>query len=88
MSHHVQKPYIDALMESYIVQLDVSEAFDRVSLIGFLFKLKSIRVGGRVLHISREFLSNPRQRVVVDGITSEWVQIVFDVPKGSVLTLF
>ena len=36
ISHHPQK-YIDAGMESYIVQLDFCAAFDRVS--GFLFKL-------------------------------------------------
>ena len=53
--------------ESYIVQLDFSAAFDRVSHGGFLFKLKSIDVGGSVLSICIEFLSDRRQRVVVDG---------------------
>ena len=38
-------------MESYIVQLDFSAAFDRVSPSGLLFKLKSIGVGGSVLFI-------------------------------------
>ena len=57
-------------MESYIVQLDFSAAFDRVSNSCQLFKLKSIDVGGSVLSIRREFLSNRRQRVVVDRATS------------------
>ena len=52
---------------------------------GLLFKLKSIGVGGSVMSICREFLSNRRQRVVVDDATSEWVQIVSGVPQGSVL---
>ena len=69
ISHHLQKS-LDAGMESYIVQLDFSAAFDRVSRSGLLFKLKSIGVGGSVLSIWREFLSNRRQRVVVDGATS------------------
>ena len=56
-------------MESYIVQLDFSAAFDRVSNSGLLFKLKAIGVGGSVLSICKEFLFNRRQRVVVDGPT-------------------
>ena len=48
-------------MESYIVQLDFSPAFDRVSHSGLLFKLKSIGVGGSVLSICTEFLSDRRQ---------------------------
>ena len=69
-------------MESYIVQLDFSAAFDRVSHKGLLYKLKSIGVGDRVLSTCREFLSNRRQRVVVDGATSEWIPIVSGVPQG------
>ena len=44
---------LDAGMESYIVQLDFSAAFDRVSDGDLLFKLKSIGVGGSVLSICR-----------------------------------
>ena len=47
ISHHLQKS-LDAVMESYIVQLDFSAAVDRVSHSGHLFKLKSTGVGGRV----------------------------------------
>ena len=57
-------------MESYIVQLDFSAAFDRVTNSGLLFKLKSIGVGGSVLSICTRFLSDRRQRVVVDGAAS------------------
>ena len=45
-------------MESYIVQLYVSAAFDRVNHSGLSSKLKSIGLGGCVLSICREFLSN------------------------------
>ena len=43
ISHHLQKS-LDKGIESYIVQLDFSAAFDRVNHSGFLFKLKSIGV--------------------------------------------
>ena len=58
-------------MESYIVQLDFSEALDRVTHSGLLFKLKFIFEGGSVLSICTEFLSDHRQMVDVDGAASE-----------------
>ena len=38
-----------------------------------------------MLSICREFLSNRRQRVVVDGATSEWIIIVSGVPQRRLL---
>ena len=72
-------------MESYIVQLDFSAAFDRVSHSCLLFRLKSIGVGGCVLSICREFPFERTQRVMVDGAASEWIQIFSGMPHGSVL---
>ena len=87
ISHHLQKSS-DTGMETYIVQLDFSDAFDRVSHSGLLFKLKSVGVGDSVRSICREFLSNRRQRVVVDGASSEWIPIVSGVPQGSMFDPF
>ena len=91
---HLQKS-LDTGMEFYIVQLNISTAFDRVSHGGLLFKLKCIGVSGSVLSICREFCSletiyaspeaNSWQRAVVDGATNEWIPIVSGMPQGSVL---
>ena len=81
---HVQKS-LDVGMEPYIVLLGFTAAFDRVSYSGLLIKLKSIGVDGRVLSICTEFLSDRRQRVVVDGDASEWIPIISGVLQGSVL---
>ena len=86
ISHHLQKA-LDVRMESYIFQLDFSAAFDRVSHSGLLFQFKSIGVNDSVLCICREFLSYRRQRVVVDGATSEWISIISGMPQGNVLGL-
>ena len=84
ISHHLLKS-LDAGMESYIVQLDFSAAVDRVSHSGLLFKSKSIGVGGSVLFICKEFLSDRRQRVVVDSAASEWIPIISGMPQRSLL---
>ena len=84
ISHQLHKS-LDTEMESYIVQLDFSAAFDRISHSGLLFKLKSIGMGGSAMSICSEFLTNRRQRVVVVGATSEWIPIVSGVPQRSVL---
>ena len=85
ISHHLQK-YLDLGIEFYIVQLDFSAAFDKVESQCLLFKLKSIGVDCGVLSICREFHSNRRQRLVVDGATSEWIPIVSGVPQGCVVS--
>ena len=52
---------------------------------GLLLKLKFIGEGDSVLSICKEFLFDRRQRVVVDGDTSEWIAIVPGMPRGSAL---
>ena len=74
-------------MGSYIVQLDFSAVFDRVSHSGLSFKLKSVGVGGSVLTICTEFLTDRRQRVVVDIASSEWIPIISGELQGNVFGL-
>ena len=47
---------------------------------GLLLKLKSFGVGGSMLSIYREFLSDRRLGIVVDDTRSEWIPIVSGVP--------
>ena len=73
--------------EARIVQIDFSAAFDRVNHQGILFKLCSVGVGGTVLSVLTQFLSNRSQYVVVDGCRSKLLNMVSWVPQGSVLDL-
>ena len=65
------------------MQIDFSTAFDRVNDLGILYKLC---IGGSVLSILTQFLSNRSQHVIVDGCQSKLVNIVSGVPQGSVLS--
>ena len=48
-------------------------------------KLSSVGIGGSVLSVLSQFLSNRSQYVSVDGCRSKLVNVVSGVPQGSVL---
>ena len=68
-----------------LVQLDFSAAFDRVNYHGILFKCCSVGVGGSVLSVLTQLLSNRSQYVVVDGCPSKLVNVVSGVPRENVM---
>ena len=69
------------------MQIDFSAAFDMVNHHCILFRLSSVGIGGSVLSILTQFLSNRSQHVMVDGCQSRLVDVVSGVPQGSVLGL-
>ena len=84
MSHTLQSA-LESGKEARIVQIDFSTAFDRVNHVGILYKLYSVGIGGSVLSILTQFLSNRSQQVMVDGYQSNLVNVVSGVPQGSVV---
>ena len=76
---------LETRQEARIVQIDFSAVFDRVTHQGILYKLCSVGIGGSVLSILTQFLSNRSQHVMVDGCKSKLVNVVSGVPRGSVL---
>ena len=66
------------------MQINFSAVFDRVNHLGILYKLCSVGIGGSVLSILTQFLSNRSQLVMVDGCRSKLVNIELGVPQGSV----
>ena len=81
---HTLQSALEMGQEARIVQIDFSAAFDRVNHQRILFKLCSVEVGGSVLSVLTQFLSNRTQYVVVDGC--KLVNMVSGVPQGSVLS--
>ena len=67
------------------VFLDISKAFDKVWHEGLLFKLNSYGVEGDFYNILRNYLQNRKQRVVLCGQHSTWLDVNAGVPQGSVL---
>ena len=64
------------------VFLDISKAFDKVWHIGLLFKAG---VEGQSLALLKDYLYSGKQRVVLNGQTSDWRKINSGVPQESVL---
>ena len=73
-----------------VLYTDFSKAFDKVSHIKLLTKLKGYGLGGGFLNWIRAFLSNRRQKVVLVDTELEQGDVTSGVPRGSVLgpTLF
>ena len=86
VSHTLQSA-LESRQEARIVRIDFSAAFDRVNHQGILYKLSSMGIGGSVLSVLTQFLSNRSQYVLVNGCRSKLVNVVSGVPQGSVLVL-
>ena len=68
-----------------IVFLDFAKAFDKVPKERLLAKLTAHGVGGRVQHWVRQWLTERKQRVVLNGEASDLAAVESGVPQGSVL---
>ena len=75
----------EAYCETRALFLDISKAFDKVWHEGLIFKLKSNGISGNLLGLFENFLLNRKQRVVLNGQTSEFESLYSGVPQGSVL---
>ena len=68
-----------------VIYLDFRKAFDLVPHDKLIIKLKSHGIEGKVLNWIKEWLSDRQQRVVINGISSDYVDVSSGVPQGSVL---
>ena len=76
---------VDNGKEVRAVFCDISKAFDRVWHKGLLHKLRGIGCSEKILLWFSSYLSDRRQRVVLNGIFSDWMAVFAGVPQGSIL---
>ena len=62
VSHTLQSA-LESGQEARIVQIDFTAAFDRVNHQGILYRLSSVGIGGSVLSVLTQFLTNRSQFV-------------------------
>jgi ribonuclease P/MRP protein subunit RPP40 len=68
-----------------LIYLDFSKAFDKVPYERLFKKLESHGIRGATLRWIKNWLSDRRQRVCIDGEYSEWAKVTSGVSQGSVL---
>jgi hypothetical protein len=71
--------------EVRMVFLDISKAFDKVWHRGLIYKLELLGVEDPLLKWIKSYLFGRKQRVIIDGQSSDWNEIEAGVPQGSVL---
>ena len=67
------------------INLDIRKAFDSISHRRLLQKLEAYGIEGEVLEWVRDFLKGRRQTVMLNGKSSDWMDVSSGVPQRSVL---
>ena len=68
-----------------LIYLDFSKAFDKVPHEKLMKKAKAIGISGNLLRWIEQWLTGRRQRVVINGKSSGWIDVESGVPQGSIL---
>ena len=59
--------------------------FLKMNMFQFLQKLKAHGISGKIIKWIKNWLSDKKQRVVINGICSSFIAVISGVPQGSIL---
>ena len=76
---------LDERKDIHCTFFDLQKAFDKVPHGCLMAKLEQLQLNKPLLKWISSYLLNREQSVVVNGVESEFVQVISGVPQGSVL---
>ena len=68
-----------------VIYCDFLKAFDKVPHIRLTNKLRTYGLPDKLVNWIKAFLLNRRQKVVIQGTASDWIDVLSGIPQGSVL---
>ena len=68
-----------------VIYLDFRKAFDTVPHARLINKLYAYGIRGNLLQWIQNFLTDRKQKVIVQGEKSQWADVASGIPQGSVL---
>ena len=77
--------YVDCGYPVDVIYLDFQKAFDKVPHKRLMLKIQSLGIVAKVHDWIKDWLIDRKQRVVLTGNSSEWINVISGVPHGSVL---